>query len=190
MFPCCQNLYRCSWPDLEDETMERWRLLKVNFYKVLNQWDCGTARGIESLQRLKSWGSETVRLKEELTSTTTTTTTTNTTTTTTIAVLSAQCLRGGGLNLPEVSSGQVASLQLNNNNKIFKFPTRKSVGVVCVTQSEQARSGPESGTGCTFKSSQHTGAESVSTGTWTLQNQNQGDPNHKLISLMILSSWS
>ena len=66
MFPCCQNLYRCSWPDLEDETMERWRLLKVNFYKVLNQWDCETARGIESLQRLKSWGSETVRLKEEL----------------------------------------------------------------------------------------------------------------------------
>ena len=128
MFPCCQNLYRCFWPDLEDETMERWRLLKVNFYKVLNQWDCETARGIESLQRLKSWGSETVRLKEELISTTTTTTTTNTTTTTTIAVLSAQCLRGGGLNLPEVSSGQVASLQLNNNNKIFKFPTRKKVG--------------------------------------------------------------
>ena len=66
-----------------------------------------------------------MRLKEELISTTTTTITT---TTTTIAVLSVQCLRGGGLNLSEVSSGQVASLQLNNNNKIFKFPTRKRVG--------------------------------------------------------------
>ena len=130
-----------------------------------------------------------MRLKEELISTTTTTTTTNTTTTTTIAVLSAQCLRGGGLNLSEVSSGQVASLQLNNNKKkISNFQQEREWGVVCVTQSEQARSGPESGTGCTFKSSQHTGAESVSTGTWTLQNQNQGDPNHKLISLMILSS--
>ena len=66
-----------------------------------------------------------MRLKEELISTTTTT---NTTTTTTIAVLSAQCLRGGGLNLPEVSSGQVASLQLNNNNKNFQISNKKERG--------------------------------------------------------------